>query len=172
MLMVRFRVRLYPRFAVRCSRRVPSAPLLCTCKVNVSTSMMQIRVLISGKHALALLARKAICEALANNYMALDSVTRPSTSRCRHHRCSDPATPATPWVTPYVLFSYPYGGVEDERLQARKTRFMDAGLVAVGIRRLNEVLEEDIDRRKKKENVSWAWRCCARRRRIPIPREP
>lgn len=31
---------------------------------------------------------------------------------------------------------------------------MDAGLVAVGIRRLNELLEDDIDTRKKKENVS------------------
>lgn len=31
---------------------------------------------------------------------------------------------------------------------------MDAGLVAVGIRRLNELLEDDIDAKKKKENVS------------------
>lgn len=31
---------------------------------------------------------------------------------------------------------------------------MDAGLVAVGIRRLDELLEDDIDTRKKKENVS------------------
>lgn len=30
---------------------------------------------------------------------------------------------------------------------------MDAGLVAVGIRQLNELLEDDIDTRKKKENV-------------------
>lgn len=30
---------------------------------------------------------------------------------------------------------------------------MDAGLVAVGIRRLSELLEEDIDTRKKKEDV-------------------
>lgn len=30
---------------------------------------------------------------------------------------------------------------------------MDAGLVAVGIRRLNELLEDDIDTRRKKENV-------------------
>lgn len=31
---------------------------------------------------------------------------------------------------------------------------MDGGLVAVGIRRLNELLEDDIDTRKKKKNVS------------------
>lgn len=31
---------------------------------------------------------------------------------------------------------------------------MDGGLAALGIRRLNELLEEDVDRRKKKENVS------------------
>lgn len=31
---------------------------------------------------------------------------------------------------------------------------MNAGLIAVGIRRLNELLEDDIDTRKKKENVS------------------
>lgn len=30
---------------------------------------------------------------------------------------------------------------------------MEAGLVAVGIRRLSELLEEDIDTRKKKEDV-------------------
>lgn len=39
--------------------------------------------------------------------------------------------------------------------QARKTRFMDAGLSALGIRRLNELLEEDEDNRKKKENVRY-----------------
>lgn len=50
--------------------------------------------------------------------------------------------------------SYPYGDEEDHGLQSRKTRFMDAGLAALGIRRLNELLEEDVDRRKKKENVS------------------
>lgn len=50
--------------------------------------------------------------------------------------------------------SYPYGEEEDQGLQARRTRFMDAGLIAVGIRRLNELLEDDIDTRKKKENVS------------------
>lgn len=52
-----------------------------------------------------------------------------------------------------VRTSYQYGEEEDEGLQARRTRFMDAGLVAVGIRRLNELLEDDIDTRKKKENV-------------------
>lgn len=31
---------------------------------------------------------------------------------------------------------------------------MESGLIAVGIRRLNDLLEDDIDRRKKKENVS------------------
>lgn len=50
--------------------------------------------------------------------------------------------------------SYPYGDEEDHGLQSRKTRFMDTGLAALGIRRLNELLEEDVDRRKKKENVS------------------
>lgn len=52
-----------------------------------------------------------------------------------------------------VRASYQYGEEEDEGLQARRTRFMDVGLVAVGIRRLNELLEDDIDTRKKKENV-------------------
>ncbi|CAM9725244.1 unnamed protein product, partial [Ectocarpus sp. 12 AP-2014] len=52
------------------------------------------------------------------------------------------------------LDSYRYGEEEDDDrgLQARRTRYMDAGLVAVGIRRLSELLEEDIDTRKKKEN--------------------
>lgn len=31
---------------------------------------------------------------------------------------------------------------------------MESGLIAIGIRRLNELLEDDNDRRKKKENVS------------------
>lgn len=42
-------------------------------------------------------------------------------------------------------------------MQSRKTRFMDSGLAALGVRRLNELLEDDVDRRKKKENVSACW---------------
>lgn len=49
---------------------------------------------------------------------------------------------------------FQFGEEEDEGFRSRQDRFMESGLVAVGIRRLNELLEDDIDRRNKKENVS------------------
>lgn len=42
---------------------------------------------------------------------------------------------------------------DDEGAQQRKIRFMDAGLAALGIRRLRGFLEEDEDNRTKKANV-------------------
>lgn len=48
-----------------------------------------------------------------------------------------------------------YRKEEQDGLQARQARIIDAGLVSLGIRRLNELLENDVDKRKKKKDVSF-----------------
>lgn len=47
-----------------------------------------------------------------------------------------------------------FGDEEEDGFRSRQDRFLESGLIAVGIRRLNDLLEDDIDRRNKKENVS------------------
>ncbi|CAM9695763.1 unnamed protein product, partial [Scytosiphon promiscuus] len=96
---------------------------------KIQNSIRRKRHLLA--HTPQLRMAMSTCRPLLSFYLACRGGTAHLFSRCR----------------------YGEGGAgEDEGMQARRTRFMDAGLVAVGIRRLNELLEDDIDAKKKKEN--------------------